>query len=433
MTNTSIVAAVLVTVGWMATVAAQQPTFESRVDLIAVDAQVVDRAGNPIDALTPEHFDVTLDGRRRRVVSAEFLRYEPGGATRRGSLVPPRPMAAGPAASARERLASANPRSGDGRIFIIAVDASSFEIGSARAPLEAAQAFVSALPPQDFVGLYTYPEGPRVVPSRDRVSVRQGLAQVPGMRMPFAGIYNLRPSEVVDITAMSGARPTGGLAGRALAALGQAVAEIDPVAAVQQRECPDDGECASRIVSEARAMALHLESQANRSLGGLNHLLTVMANLPGRKTVVLITGGVVISDRPGGRPDVGELATAMGQRAARSNTTLYTVHVDGAAGGAYSASSRRTGEPDRARDRGMTGDWLDRFSATAGGTRIHVPVGAGEFAFERVLRESAGVYLLGVEPIEADRDGRPRQLRVRLTGAAPDGATVRHRQWVGGE
>jgi len=419
--HSSIVAGVIVGAGWMAVVAAQQPTFESRVDLIAVDAQVVDRTGHPIDALAPEHFDVALDGRRRRVVSAEFLRYEPGGATGRESLLPSRPMADGPTAALHVDT---------GRIFIIAVDASSFEVGAARAPLEAAQAFVSALPPQDFVGLYTYPEGPRVVPGRDRVSVRQGLAQVPGARVPFAGIYNLRPSEVVDILAMSGARPTGGLAGRALAALGAAVAEIDPVAAVQQRECPDDGECASRIVSEARAMALHLESQANRSLGGLNHLLTVMANLPGRKTVVFITGGVVVSDRPGGRPDVGELATVMGQRAARSNTSVYTVHVDGAFSSTYAASGRRTGEPERARDRGMTGDWLDRFSAAAGGARLHVPVGAGEFAFERVLRESAGVYLLGVEPAEADRDGRPRQLRVRLTRSAPDDATVRHRQWV---
>jgi len=78
----------------------------------------------------------------------------------------------------------------------------------------------------------------------------------------------------------------------------------------------------------------------------------------------------------------------------------------------------------------MSGDWLDRFSAAAGGARIHVPVGAGEFAFERVLRETSGVYLLGVEPQDADRDGRPRKLRVRLTRSAAGDAIVRHRRWV---
>lgn len=391
--------------------AAQQPTFRAAVDLIAVDVQVIDRSGEPIDTLSPEHFEVTLNGRRRRVVSADFRRHGERG----------------DAATLARPSSTAVP---EGRIFIVAVDASSFEIGAASAPLEAAQAFVSALAPEDYVGLYTYPEGPRVVPGLDRVSVRQGLAKVHGMRMPFAGIYNLRASEVVDITAMGGQRP-GSLSGRALATLSAATAaEIDPALAVQQRECPDDSECVSRIVSEARAMALHLEAQASRSLGGLDGLIRVLADLPGRKTVVLITAGVVVSDRPGGRPDVGELATVMGQAAARSNVTLYTVHVDGSFSGTYAAGARRTGETERGRDRSMTGDWLDRFSTAAGGTRIHVPVGAGEFAFDRVLRETAGVYLLGVEPDEADRDGKPRELRVRLSRSAPRDTTVRHRQWV---
>lgn len=393
----------------------QPPSFRAAVDLIAVDAQVVDGKGMPIDHLGPDDFEVTVGGRRRQVVSADFRWYGDPQAT-------PEPTANGPAVASIVPL--------DGRIFIIAVDASSFDIGNARAPLEAAQAFVTALAPEDYVGLYTYPEGPQIVPTRDRVAVRQALMTVPGLRVPFGGIFFLRPSEVVDITAMSGERP-GSRGGRAVAAvMGAAVPEVDPVLAVQQRECPDDAECATRIISEARALALHLEAQASRSLGGLSHLLSVVSGLPGRKTVLLVTGGVIVSDRPGGRPDVGELATAMGQTAARSNATLYTIHVDDGFVGMYSAASRYGGETERARDRAMSGDWLDRFSASAGGVRIHVPVGAGEFAFERVLRETSGVYLIGVEPEDLDRDGKPHELRVRLTDSAPDRAVVRHRRWV---
>jgi len=396
----------------------QQPSFRAAVDLIAVDALVVDATGAPLDRLGPEHFDVTLNGQRRRVVSADFQWY--------GS--PAGTLSSDPAARPLAGPTSITPT--DGRIFIVAVDASSFEVGSARLPLQAAQAFVSRLSPRDYVGLYTYPIGPRVVPTRDRAAIRVGLTQVTGERIAFSGLYSLRPSEVVDITAMSGERP-GGLAGRAVTTVGAIpVAEVDPVGAVRQRECPDDAECASRIVSEARAVALHLEAQAARSLGGLQHLLQVVTNLPGRKTVVLVTGGVVVSDRPGGRPDVGEMATVMGQIAARSNATLYTVHIDTAFSGTYAAAGRRTGETERSRDRMMAGDWLDQFSAVAGGVRIHVPVGSGEFAFERVLRETSGTYLLGVEPEPADRDGRPRELRVRLARSGPDNATVRHRRWV---
>jgi VWFA-related protein len=397
----------------------QQPSFRAGVDLIAVDALVVDATGAPLDRLGPDDFDVSLNGRRRRVVSADFRWYGDPAQT----LMPP-------ATQGRQASGPVSITPAEGRIFIIAVDASSFDVGNAYLPLEAAQSFVSSLSPRDYVGLYTYPSGPRVVPTRDRAAVRVGLTQVTGERMPFAGLYYLRPSEVVDITAMNGQRP-GSFAGRTVTTVGAIpVAEIDPVSAVQYRECPDDAECASRIVSEARALATHLEAQASRSLRGLQHLLEVVTNLPGRKTVVLVTAGLVVSDRPGGRPDVGEMATVMGHIAARSNATLYTVHIDSGFSGTYSAAGRRSGETDRSRDRMMTGDWLDRFSASAGGARIHVPVGAGEFAFERVLRETAGTYLLGVEPEPADRDGRPRELRVRLTRSGSSDATVRHRQWV---
>jgi hypothetical protein len=75
----------------------------------------------------------------------------------------------------------------------------------------------------------------------------------------------------------------------------------------------------------------------------------------------------------------------------------------------------------------MFGNWLDDFSRSAGGMRIYVPVGGGEFAFDRVLRECSAYYLLGVEPAEADRDGRPRQLHVKVDRRA---TTVRSRQWV---
>jgi VWFA-related protein len=391
----------------------QQPSFRASVDLIAVDAQIVDSRGDPVLSFGPADFEVTLNGRRRRVLSADVVEFgDHDGRTVQGEA------------------ASARARTREGRIFIVAVDTSSFEVGAARAPMEAAQAFVASLASNDYVGLYTYPNGPQVVPSLDRARVRQGLGRVVGERMAFGGLFNLKPSEVVDITAMTGARP-GSLSARAIVAVGPAISpEIDPVGAVQQRECPDDGQCASRIVSEASAMAMHLEAQAARTLGGLSHLLQVVSGLPGRKTVVLITGGVTVSDRPGGRPNVGDLSTAMGQVAARSHATLYTIHIDDTFSGAYAAAGRRVGELEGHRDRSMSADWLDRFSAAAGGTRIAVPVGAGAFAFDRVLRETAAMYLLGVEPEDGDRDGRPRELRVRVTGAGSRDATVRHRQWV---
>jgi VWFA-related protein len=155
----------------------------------------------------------------------------------------------------------------------------------------------------------------------------------------------------------------------------------------------------------------------------------VLSGIPGRKAVVLVTGGLLVSDRLEGHPDVGNIALSMGQKAARANATIYTVQIDQTFFAGYGgASNKGVGNADLARDRAMSANWLEDFSRSAGGTRINVPPGGtNDFAFDRVLRETSGYYLLGVEPADADRDGQPRELKVRVSTS---GATVRHRQWV---
>ena len=41
------------------------------------------------------------------------------------------------------------------------------------------------------------------------------------------------------------------------------------------------------------------------------------------------------------------------------------------------------------RDRSLEANWLEDFSRAAGGQRIGVPVGGGNYAFDRVLRETS--------------------------------------------
>src|SRR5215831_16738654 len=49
------------------------PTFRSGLDVIAFDVHVIDRNGEPVPGLGPDKFDVTINGRRRRVLSAELI------------------------------------------------------------------------------------------------------------------------------------------------------------------------------------------------------------------------------------------------------------------------------------------------------------------------------------------------------------------------
>ena len=53
-----------------------------------------------------------------------------------------------------------------------------------------------------------------------------------------------------------------------------------------------------------------------------------LAGYQGRKTVVVLSGGMLVSDRPGGRPDIGELPKVLGQAAAEANIAIYALHVD---------------------------------------------------------------------------------------------------------
>src|SRR5262245_17009050 len=106
----------------------QQPTFRATVDLVAVDVQVVDPDGRPIPNLGAEKFEVSIDGKRRRVVSADFIRQD------------------------RADLASLSPtpsNSGSlaGRVFMLAVDVNSFTIGESRGVVTAARSFVQRLNP----------------------------------------------------------------------------------------------------------------------------------------------------------------------------------------------------------------------------------------------------------------------------------------------
>jgi len=68
--------AALVTVGLVVSIAAQQPTFRSRADLVEVDVVVVDKAGQPIRDLTQDAFAVRDRGKPQTISTFEELGRE---------------------------------------------------------------------------------------------------------------------------------------------------------------------------------------------------------------------------------------------------------------------------------------------------------------------------------------------------------------------
>ena len=385
-------------------------TVRVGVDVIAVDVQVIDRDGMPIADLSPDKFEVTMDGRRRRVVSAEFV------ASHRARPGPP-PGILPPEGGSPNVNEPPSPGSASHRVIVLAVDCLSFSAGVSRGAMEAARRFITRLPPADSVGLFAYPSGPKLDPTTDHASIIHALDSIVGQRETSAlSQFHLRPSEIVELMAAVSA---GGGPGGAM------------VDAVLKRECGDpiEGSCSARLMQEIAGDTLFYEGQANARLGMLRSLLREMGSVPGRKTLVLVSGGMVASDIPGGRPDVSVLGTEVGKEAARANTAIYTLYFDSGFLDRFSADTRAADKNlvSLERDSAVLGRWLEQFSGAAGGALFKVLTGSGESAFDRILTETSSYYVLGIEPAESDRDGRTREIRIKANARQ---ATVRGGRWV---
>jgi VWFA-related protein len=402
------------------------PTFRAGVDVIAVDVQVVDKDGRPVPDLEKGKFSVSIDGHERRIVSVDQVRLS---AEATGATMPT--IAAGP--TARNDWSGAGPVS---RMFLLAFDVGSFSLADSRRAAEAARAFVDRLQSNDVVGLYSYPFGPRILPTADRQAVRSALDTLMGGSKTMASLYHLTPAEVIDINseiAAIGAAPNFGRAAQTGGTLSSAVggANMDTLSRVMLRECgnTNDLQCAQNIEREVDVLAFYYEGEMTREMNDLTNMMGVLGTLPGRKTLVVFSAGMPAGDRPGGRPNVDDLARVLGESAARTNTTIYTLFFDSTSFEALSPETRKANARPtfQARESEVLSRFLDQFARTSGGTLMHIVVGAGENALAQILRETSAYYLLGVTPETADRDGKTHRLRVKVDAK---GATIRSRTYV---
>ena len=133
-------------------VAAQEPqpprtTFKSNVDLVPVDVNVLDKTGRPVADLAAGGFTLEVDGKPRRIASAQFISVE-----RATETAPPKPM----------EYAS-NAGAAGGRLVMIAVDTANIGAGRGKAVIDAARRFVGTLTRSDRVALVALPgAGPQI-------------------------------------------------------------------------------------------------------------------------------------------------------------------------------------------------------------------------------------------------------------------------------
>ena len=130
--------------------AAQPPSFRAGVEVVAIDVSVVDRVGFPVGDLQPADFTVTVDGRPRKIVSAQFLSHRAPGIDEiaRAERGEPLPEVVAPG------------RIGTERDVIIAVDEDSLAAGDGQLAKRAIGRFVNQLMPADRIAIVTLPRLP---------------------------------------------------------------------------------------------------------------------------------------------------------------------------------------------------------------------------------------------------------------------------------
>jgi len=372
----------LIALGLAAAVAAQQKQiFRSDVDVIAVDVAVIDAKGNPVPSLGPDDFDVTVSGKPRKVVRAAWMAYGTSNGTSNST-------ASASAASVTDEAAMES----SNRMFVIAIDEESFQQTGAYAARNAVEGFLDKLRPDDRVGIYTFPAKlANFTLTTDHAMLKRSLFNLAGVQQPPTNQFHMSVPEIIDI----------------------ANGDTDTEARVFARECTGGTSCAiGSVRMEANSAATNLELEMTKSIEGLRGLMHGLAEIPGRKILVLVSGGMISSDQHGGRVNAANEIRTLTSDAAAANAALFVLHLDWSYLQAFGKKDDAAGTYFRNGEIAKTG--LELMAGMLGGEVIRVQGNSGDVAFSRVLNETSAYYLLGVEPAAEDRDGKTHPIKVKV-------------------
>ena len=361
----------------------QKPVFRAGVELLSVDATVVDRDGRQITDLTPGEFVVEVDGAARPVVSAEYVRLVddavPVGVKRAAATPPP------DAAFFSTNARAVSP----GRLILLLVDEGNIRTGQGRETMRSAAKFVDSLSPNDKVAVAAIPRGAIVDFTTEHDRVREALIATVGRASPYKGRFYMSLSEAFATYEHSDSLLRSQVIARECASVLSNPVELT--------------RCEIEVEQDAGQYVSHERQQTQASLLGMREVLRSLGALEGPKSVILISEGLVLEGLGG---DIDAIAAqAADVRASLDVMLLDVPSVD------VTVSQRPT-TPREDRERQVTG--LEMLAGLSRGA-LHRVITSSDMAFTRISRSLAGHYLIGVESRPADRDGRRHRISVRTS------------------
>ncbi len=419
----------------------QVPSFASEVELITVDAVVVDEAGRPVSGLTKDDFVVKEDGKPQSVASFEAF------------AAPAEPDAAAATASAANAVATNETPVGPGRIFGIVVDDAGIAAPFTQPTRQALAAFLEkSLRNGDEVTLATtsgsafwsarLPEGrPDLLAILERLRGLNESAQEMAYMSEYEGYWIANHDDSPAFGNQGALAGTGGAQTLPTRATSSADAnnpggQRGPKARVIQRWLNRNVCLASVCESMVRNRAVEVDSRRRSRMAltiqAVRRQIDALAPIRGRKSILLMSEGYVDD---GGR-ELRDLVAA--SRAA--NAAIYFVNVKGLPGAADHETAASFGDLEDPRDRSAMG--FEARNLSDAGTQSLAEESGGasirntndlDAGVARVADESRVFYLLGFYPPDGKNDRGWRKLRVEvnrpgLTVRARRGYTLRSEQ-----
>ncbi len=365
-----------------------QPSFSSSVDIVSVDVNVVDQQGRPVPDLGRDDFTLTVDGRVRKLTSAQFI-----------SVAATAPVTTQPA-QAPSFSSNAAPA---GRMIAVVVDRGSITPVRARDVFAAAARFVHGLDPADHVALYAIPTGPSIDFTTDHRSVETALKQIDG-----EGDFQHGPRGIGIAEALAFEKNNSIMMDQAL-----------------DRECgqvsgrgglSDVMVCRRMVAEEASIISTYAHERARNAINGLRAILERLGSSETPKTLLLVSEGLVVDNER-------RILEGFARAAAAAHVTLYALKPEPSENDASQARQPAL----RSQDRSVREEGLQFVSAAGGGELFRI-LADPDFAFSRVASELSGYYLLGFEPEAGDRDGKSHAISVKVRRT---GVLVRSRREFG--
>jgi VWFA-related protein len=389
--------------------APKRPTLlvPATTEVVRVDVVVTDKGGRARRDLTREDFVVLEDGQPQPIT--QFQAFAP-------SLLPGTANAKAEPPKTDDVPDATDPADSPPRYVVLAVDDIHIDIANLTRLRKTLDRFIEReVPEEDFVALVTTSGKPSQEFTRDRDAVRRVIGRLT--------VQNLRPSQI-DVPHIDEYQAERILLGDP-EALRVAVEEIDA-----RRRSPDAAEEARSVARQVMAEAV---ANSRITLETLDNVVRAMANLRGRKVVILLSDGFLTGLQLQGSAafDMRRITDA----GARSGVIVYGLDSRGLQGSSQhmTASSRTPMMPSTSGTREQMArasevaihDAMNALSADTGGFLV-TSTNDLSGGLKKIMKDTETYYVLAYEPTNERRDGAFRKIEVRLNGMRD--IRIRHRK-----